>query len=61
STTMMSQRIAAMSIAIEKPDLVINIPCQSISTFDFHKAEELIAIGIETAVEALNHFETTTK
>lgn len=57
TTTMMSQRIASMSIQIEKPDLVINIPCEGISTFDFHKAKELIEIGYNTAVETLDQFE----
>lgn len=59
ATTMMSQRIASMSIEIEKPDLVINIPCDGISTFDFHKAANLIEIGRNTAVSALDAFEET--
>lgn len=57
ATTMMSQRIASMSIEIEKPDLVINIPCEGISTFDFHKTSDLIEIGRKTAVIALDAFE----
>ncbi|MGL5785982.1 MAG: patatin-like phospholipase family protein [Bacteroidales bacterium] len=58
ATTMMSQRIASMSIEIEKPDLVINIPCESIGTFDFHKSQDLIEIGVKVANEALDQFES---
>lgn len=58
ATTMMSQRIASMSIEIEKPDMVINIPCDSISTFDFHKSADLIEIGKKVATEALDKYES---
>ncbi|MGL4806072.1 MAG: patatin-like phospholipase family protein, partial [Bacteroidales bacterium] len=53
TTTMMSQRIAAMSIEIEKPDVIINIPCSEIGTFDFFKSKELIELGKETTKKVL--------
>lgn len=53
TTTMMSQRIAAMSMEIEKPDVIINIPCNDIGTFDFFKSKELIELGEKKAKEVL--------
>ena len=43
----MQDKIIADSIDINKPDLVIKIPRNSCSMFDFFKASELIELGVE--------------
>jgi len=43
----MQDKIIADSIDLNKPDLVIKIPRNSCSMFDFFKASELIELGIE--------------
>lgn len=53
STSIMIHKIAAMSIDKHKPDLVIDIPHNSASTFDFFKAKELIELGSVLTKEAL--------
>ncbi|HSV88092.1 MAG TPA: patatin-like phospholipase family protein [Bacteroidales bacterium] len=54
STSIMIHRIAQMSIDKHKPDLVVNIPHNLASTFDFFKAKELIELGSVLTNEALN-------
>jgi len=53
TSSAMIHRIANMSIEKYKPDIVINIPCNSAGTFDFFRAEELIELGEKTATEAI--------
>lgn len=53
STSIMIHKIAEMIIDKHKPDLVINIPHNSASTFDFFKAKELIELGSVSTKEAL--------
>ena len=59
TTSAMVHKIAKHNIARHQPDILINIPKNSASTFDFHKAEELIKIGEDVAnkaiLEYLNH------
>ena len=43
----MQDKIIADSIDLNKPDLVIKIPRNSCSMFDFFKASELIELGVE--------------
>jgi len=52
SSTMI-HKIAKLNIEKYKPDIVINIPCDSASTFDFFKAKELIDMGAIAANEAI--------
>ena len=52
SSTMI-HKIAKLNIEKYKPDIVINIPCDSASTFDFFKAKELIDMGAIAAKEAI--------
>ena len=53
TTAAMVKRMARNSIDLYKPDIVINIPAGSSSTFDFHKADELIQLGIKETKKAI--------
>lgn len=61
TTSAMIHRIAKMSIEKHKPDMIINIPCDSANTFDFYKAKELIELGEKAAAEAIRSFLNKTK
>lgn len=56
TTSTMIQKIAELNIEKHKPDLVINIPHDSASTFDFYKAKELIELGESAAKEAITNY-----
>lgn len=56
TTSIMIQRIAKLNIEKFKPDILVNIPCDSADTFDFHKADELIKLGEFAANEAISNF-----
>ncbi|TDO01439.1 patatin-like phospholipase family protein [Sunxiuqinia elliptica] len=56
TTSAMIQKIAELNIEKHKPDLVINIPHDSASTFDFYKAKELIELGESAAKEAITNY-----
>jgi len=56
TTSAMIQKIAELNIEKHKPDLVINIPHDSASTFDFYKAKELIELGESAAKEAIRNY-----
>ncbi len=60
-STMMLQANAFLSIELHKPDLLINIPRNTVGTFDFHKSEELIKIGQLAAQESIRIFKTDNK
>ena len=47
-------RIARSRLAGDPPDVLINARLSKIGLFDFHRADELIAIGREAARRALN-------
>ena len=47
-------RIARSRLAGDPPDVVINARLSKIGLFEFHRADELIAIGREAARRALN-------
>ncbi len=52
----MVHQLAKLSIEKYNPDILINIPTDSASTFDFFKANELIELGENAATEALNNY-----
>ena len=56
TTSAMIHRIAEMSIEKHMPDMVINIPHDSASTFEFNRAKELIEIGQNAAKESILKF-----
>ncbi|WP_068473344.1 patatin-like phospholipase family protein [Saccharicrinis aurantiacus] len=51
---MMQEQISKTSIAAIKPDVLIKIPRDICSTFEFHKSKEMIKLGYETATEAFS-------
>ncbi len=50
-------RIARSRLAGDPPDVLINARLSKIGLFEFHRAEELIAVGREAARRALNEIE----
>lgn len=55
-STMMLTKIAQLSIQVHQPDIVINVPGDSASTFEFFKAEELIALGKKLGDESIANY-----
>jgi len=53
----MQDRITRARLAGDPPDVLINPRIGRIGLFDFHKAEEAIAIGAEAAEKALDSFD----
>lgn len=56
TTSAMMHKIAKMSIEKHQPDIVINIPYDSASTFEFYRAKELIELGQNAAKESILNF-----
>lgn len=54
SLDLMQERIQASRIAVNPPDIHIDVPASLGTTFDFAKAEEFIAYGQELAVTAFD-------
>lgn len=54
---MMQENVTKQSIATEHPDVLIEIPRNLCSTFEFHRSKELVAFGRERAAEALDKLE----
>ena len=51
---LMMYRISQLSLEQYHPDLLVNISKETCGTFDFFKAEELVNIGRQTAIKALD-------
>jgi len=56
---LMTQRIAQSVLEKHPPDLLIEVSKQSCAVFDFYRAKELVEIGREAAVRALEKSEST--
>jgi NTE family protein len=52
----MLEKISMLSLEINKPDMVINIPANSAKTFNFHKASQLIDIGRKAAKRSIYEY-----
>ncbi|HOY33052.1 MAG TPA: patatin-like phospholipase family protein [Bacteroidales bacterium] len=52
----MIHKIVKLNIEKYKPEILINIPCDSANTFDFYKADKLIAIGADAAKKAIDQY-----
>jgi NTE family protein len=61
--TYVTASLQMVQLAIEKgsPDVLINISRNTCGTYDFYRAEELIKIGRQAAVETLSEFEEKKK
>ena len=58
ATYAMVHKLAKENIKKHQPDIIINLPQDSVATFDFYKAPELIKLGENTAKEAINEYLT---
>jgi NTE family protein len=56
TTSVMLERISELSLMVNKPDILINIPASSAKTFDFHKAAQLIELGRTEAQKSINQY-----
>lgn len=56
TSSAMIHKLAKVSIEKYKPEIVINIPCNSAGTFDFYKAKELIMLGEAEARETISSY-----
>ncbi len=61
TTYAMVHKLAKENIEKHQPEIVINIPVDSANTFDFHKADELIALGEKAAKEGISRFSNDKK
>ena len=57
TVTLMTDRLAQMLLKDYNPDLLIEVSHDACGTFDFYKAEEMVALGRAAAVKALNKLE----
>lgn len=53
SSAAMIHKLAKINIERYQPDIVIDIPADSANTFDFHRADELIKLGADSASHAI--------
>ena len=58
TVSLMTDRLAQMLMQDYNPDLLIEVSHDACGTFDFYKAGEMIEMGREAAVRALNLFES---
>lgn len=57
SFRLIQSQVAEMQCRFTPPDLLIEIPISTCSTFEFHRGEELIALGRERCLHALKNLE----
>ncbi|PSF04803.1 alpha/beta hydrolase [Marinobacter fuscus] len=55
----MQSALVQYKIAGYPPDLLVNIPKNACRSYDYHKAPELIQLGRERMIEALDRFESS--
>lgn len=53
----MQEALTLYKIAGYSPDILVQIPAESCRTYDFHKAYQMIEIGREAALKALDKYE----
>lgn len=56
TTSAMISRISFLTLKLNKPDILINIPAGTAKTFEFYKAAKLIETGRKAAAEAIEKF-----
>ncbi len=57
SFEMMQDQVAQLAMENVKPDILIQVPRRSASTFDFYMGKELIQLGKDLANKAIDNFE----
>jgi NTE family protein len=58
---MMTYRMAQMSLEHYSPDILVNVSSESCSTYDFYKAEEMVEIGRNAAIESIKEYKKNKK
>ncbi|PID34699.1 MAG: hypothetical protein CR971_01920 [candidate division SR1 bacterium] len=58
SISVMMRKISDISLEKRTPDILISLSEQNATNFDFHKAEELIALGRDYAKKAIKEYES---
>ncbi len=53
--SLMMHHISELSMKNHAPNILINVSRETCNTFDFYRAEELVAIGRQAATEVLNN------
>lgn len=61
TTSAMLHKLAEQNIEKYKPDILINIPHNAANTFDFHKADELIELGIKQTRKEIKKYKSREK
>jgi len=56
TTSLMLQKISEFTLEKYKPDILIEIPKTAFGTYDFYKANEIIDVGKNAAIQAINKF-----
>jgi len=59
TTNAMVHKLAKHNIERYQPDIIINIPHDAANTFDFHKADELIALGEKATIQEISNYLNT--
>ena len=54
SIEVMESIITAYRMAANRPDVLVEVPSDSCTAFDFHRADEMIALGRRLTAEALD-------
>lgn len=57
TSSLMVSQISKMAIDKGNPDVLINFPHEAFGVFDFYKTEEIIQLGVEKTILALDAFE----
>jgi NTE family protein len=61
SFTLMQHKLTEVIISKHEPDVLVSIPKAAADTFEFFRAEELIAYGREKTINALDEYEKKNK
>ncbi|MEQ9564121.1 MAG: hypothetical protein RLN69_16490, partial [Woeseiaceae bacterium] len=55
SIDVMQGAIARLKLAAYAPDIVVDVPRDACSFFEFHRAEEMAELGYKNTIAALDH------
>ena len=53
----MQRQLTRFHLSVHEPDLLVSVPRNACSFYEFHRAAELIAVGRDRATRALDRFE----
>jgi NTE family protein len=61
SISLMMRKISDLTLEKDEPDILISIPKDSFSTYDFYKAKDIIKAGEEATLKALERYKLIIK